>query len=98
VPALHSLVELAESVHSRLSEIHCPTLVLHARDDHTAPFECSEVIAAGVSTDYIRHRAFEGSYHLLSLDYERNIVAAEVAAFFEHHFSRSETDEVRRLD
>ena len=96
--ALHSLVELADSVHERLPEIECPTLVLHSRNDHTAPYECSEVIASKISSDFIRHRTFEGSYHLLSLDYERNIVAAEVVAFLDHHFSRSETDEVRRLD
>jgi carboxylesterase len=96
--ALHSLIELANSVHERLDEIECPTLILHSKSDHTAPYQCSQVIASKISSEFIRHRAFEGSYHLLSLDYERNIVAAEVVAFFDHHFSRSETDEVRRLD
>jgi len=87
---LRSLVELAETVHSRLREITCPTLVMHSTKDHTAPYECSRVIADGVSSEYVRHRTFDASYHLLSLDYERNIVAAEIVSFLEHHFSRGE--------
>ena len=98
VAPLHSLVELADSVHRRLGEIDIPTQVLHSRQDHTAPYECSEVIANRVATPFVRHRAFQRSYHLLSIDYERNIVAAEVLSFLEHHFSRGDHDEIRRFD
>lgn len=88
VAPLHSLVELAEDVHRHLHEIEIPTLVLHSRQDHTAPYPCSEVIARGVRSEHVRHRAFTESYHLLSIDYERNIVASEVVSFLEHHFSQ----------
>ncbi len=88
VAPLHSLVELAEDVHRGLHEIETPTLVLHSRQDHTAPYPCSEVIARSIRSTEVRHREFNESYHLLSIDYERNIVASEVVSFLEHHFSQ----------
>jgi len=95
---LRSLVELANDVRTHLHEIESPILILHSKNDHTAPYACSKVIAAEVRSEYIRHRSFERSHHLLSLDCERTIVAAEVTAFLEHHFNRGEDDEIRRID
>lgn len=56
------------------------------------------MIAAQVGAEDVRHRAFENSYHLLSLDYERNIVADEIVRFFEEQFSRGQSDAIRNLD
>lgn len=60
-----------------------PVLVLHARDDHTAPVACAPRIAE--TTRAVRLRILERSYHLIAIDVERDIVAAEVCRFIGSH-------------
>jgi carboxylesterase len=82
VRALHELVEFMDVVRAALPEVRVPTLVVHGRRDHTAPYPCSEEIAARVAAPIKRHRALEQSYHLIAMDVERDLVAAEVGDFF----------------
>jgi carboxylesterase len=58
-------------------------LVVHAKQDHTAPVACAATIAAG--TRAVRTRILEDSYHLIAVDVERDIVAAEVTQFLRRH-------------
>jgi carboxylesterase len=86
VRALHQLDELMTVVTGELPHIAVPTLVVHSRADHTAPYRCSERIHRELGTALRRHRQLTGSYHLLSVDLERDTVAGEVSAFFEARF------------
>jgi carboxylesterase len=81
VRALHQLVAFMGEVDRSLPEVRVPTLVMHSRQDHTAPFACSERIAAAVGAETVQHRALADSYHLLAVDVERDLVAEEVAGF-----------------
>jgi carboxylesterase len=83
IRALHELLDLMRAVDERLPDVTAPLLVLHAREDHTAPFSCAAVLAERAHAE--RFRALELSYHLLASDVERAIVAAEVGAFVERH-------------
>jgi carboxylesterase len=80
--ALHELVAFMDVVRAGLPEVRVPTLVVHSRRDHTAPYACSEEIAARVAAPIKRHRALERSYHAIAVDVERDLVAAEVGDFF----------------
>jgi carboxylesterase len=81
VRALHQVAELMDVVRADLPAVRVPTLVVHGRRDHTAPYACSEEIAARVAAPIKRHRALERSYHLITMDVERDLVAAEVGDF-----------------
>lgn len=78
--ALGELMAFMQVVDAALPAIRPPVLVLHARQDHTAPVACADRIAARARAR--RVRIFEESYHLLAVDVERDAVAAEVARFF----------------
>jgi carboxylesterase len=81
VRALHELVAFMGEVDRCLPRVRVPTLVIHARNDHTAPFACSQRIASAVGAQAVRVRALERSYHLIAVDVERDEVAEEVAGF-----------------
>ena len=70
-----------------LPQITAPVLVLHARQDHTAPVACAARIAERARAR--RLRILPRSYHLIAIDVERDIVAAEVIAFLARHATRS---------
>ena len=74
-----ALAQLAEYMHvasESLDHITAPTLVIHATHDHTAPVACAARIAE--RTRAVRVRILPRSYHLITADVERDIVAAEV--------------------
>jgi carboxylesterase len=89
VRALHSLFEIMDVVRNELPSVIAPLLVLHSPEDHTAPYASSHEIARRVSSARVRHRALDHSFHLVTLDFDREVVAAEVASFFETEFRRS---------
>jgi carboxylesterase len=80
VRALHQLVAFMGEVERHLPRVRVPALIMHSRQDHTAPYACSERIAARVA-DTVKHVALTESYHLIASDVEREQVAAEVSAF-----------------
>lgn len=81
VRALHQLVAFMGEVDRSLPRVRVPTLVIHARNDHTAPFACSQRIVATVGAETVKHRVLARSYHLIAVDVERDLVAEEVAGF-----------------
>ncbi len=81
--ALGQLAELMTVVDAALSKVTQPTLVLHARQDHTAPVACADRIAEATNAE--RVRILPRSYHLIAVDVERDIVAAEVIQFVRKH-------------
>lgn len=77
--ALGELQAFMEVTDAALPEVTQPVLVLHATQDHTAPVACAQRIAE--RTHAVRVRILPRSYHLIAVDVERDIVAAEVAQF-----------------
>jgi carboxylesterase len=81
--ALRQLVEFMRVVDASLARVTQPTLVLHARQDHTAPVACADRIAEATHAE--RVRILPRSYHLIAVDVERDVVAAEVIEFVRKH-------------
>lgn len=85
VRALGQLVTFMEVVDRALPEVRAPLLVLHGQHDHTAPVGSASRIAERVQARDLRVRILPRSFHLIALDEERTVVAAEVGTFFERH-------------
>lgn len=83
--ALGELLELMELVDAALPDVRAPLLVLHGRQDHTAPVASAHRIAARAAAGELRLRILPRSYHLIANDVERTVVAAEVGHFLERH-------------
>lgn len=83
VRALGELVSFMREVDAALPQIAQPVLVLHGAQDHTAPVGCAYHIAQRARA--VRTRILPRSYHLIAVDVERDIVAAEVIDFLRQH-------------
>lgn len=83
VRGIAELAAFMDVVRDELPRVRQPVLVVHGRHDHTAPVACAREIAA--RTRAVRTRILERSYHLIALDVERDVVAAEVIAFLRRH-------------
>jgi carboxylesterase len=77
--ALGQLLAFMRVVDEALPRVIQPVLVLHAEHDHTAPVACASRIAEATRAQ--RLRILPRSYHLIAIDVERDIVAAEVTRF-----------------
>lgn len=76
---LHQLIEGAKEA---LPRVRTPALVLWGARDSVVPRSAVERAARGIGSGPARLAVFPQSKHQLSLDVEREAVAAEVARFF----------------
>lgn len=81
--ALRSLCEFMGVVDEALPRVSAPTLVVHGKQDHTAPVGSAKRIAERMKVE--KTVLLEQSFHLLSVDVERDIVAEEVGSFLVKH-------------
>jgi carboxylesterase len=65
----------------RLSDVHCPTLILHGAADHVCPPSNAWRVALRLGTHDVRVQLFSRSYHILTRDFDRLAVAAHVRDF-----------------
>jgi carboxylesterase len=83
--ALGELLAFMRVVDAELSCVHAPVLVLHAEHDHTAPVACAARIAERTRAEAVH--ILPRSFHLIAIDVERELVAAEVIRFVRRHAS-----------
>ncbi|HWE31813.1 MAG TPA: alpha/beta fold hydrolase [Polyangia bacterium] len=82
LPALASLVELGAHLRDKLGDVKTPTLLIHSERDHTVPYACMDAIAHRLGTAEYRKLTLHESYHVITLDLERDKVFAAVADWF----------------
>lgn len=82
LPALVELLRLQRRVRAQLSRVRQPVLAIHARQDHTCPLENVEILRRGLSGP-LTVEVLPESYHVVSIDVERDRVAGLVADFVE---------------
>lgn len=83
VRALGQFLAFMRKVDAELAQVTAPLLIVHAEQDHTAPFDSAARLARRVHSLDQRLVTLPRSYHLVTLDVERDRVADEVATFFE---------------
>jgi carboxylesterase len=69
-----SMLKLTHDIRRELSDVRCPVLVLHSKNDHTAPPDNAIEIHARVSSSDKELVWYERSYHVLTLDYDKDDV------------------------
>lgn len=77
-----SIYDLQNMIVPRLSEIQAPIILLHSRHDSTAPYDSMGYVAQNVSSHITETVTLENCYHVITLDYEKQIVANKVTTFF----------------
>jgi carboxylesterase len=77
---LLTLMDAAAEFHERLGRITCPVLIITSRQDHVVPPENSDVLAAAV-TGPVERIWLDRSYHVATIDYDKNDVERAVVDF-----------------
>lgn len=88
LPGFRQLLALMGEVDRALSSISHPSLVIHARDDHTAPFACASHIMRNLASTQVDSLMLAESFHLIAIDVERALVAKTVGDFVDFRLAQ----------
>jgi carboxylesterase len=77
---LLSLAAAADEFRDDLARIACPVLILHSPQDHVVEPVNSDILAAGVSGP-VERVTLERSYHVATLDYDRDLISERAIEF-----------------
>ncbi|MEW6202949.1 MAG: alpha/beta fold hydrolase [bacterium] len=80
-----SLVDYMAHVREDLAEITIPILIIHSRHDHTVHPENANVIYNAVSSQDKEIVYVDNSYHVVTLDYDKEFVFDKIYQFIKKH-------------
>ncbi len=93
-----SLRDLSALVRPRLSRLAQPTMLIHSRRDHTCPFNKNvEYLMANLGSMRKRLIALEESYHVITVDTEKERVSNEVLGFIRELFGQETIEPARAM-
>ncbi|MBF0104821.1 MAG: alpha/beta fold hydrolase [Deltaproteobacteria bacterium] len=84
---IQSITGLQKKVCSNLHKVVCPTLIVHSRYDSTAPYASMNHISKNISAKVTETVTLENSFHLITIDYDKDLVSEKVGTFFGRHMS-----------
>lgn len=82
IRSIMEIIRLQKDVRPRLKSITAPTLIVHAPRDTTAPYENMVYLKEHLGSKTVKTVTLKKSNHVLTLDYEKDIVAREAVSFF----------------
>jgi carboxylesterase len=85
VVSVANLLDLQKKVRRELHLIHQPTLIAHAIDDETVPYGNLDYIRACIGSEDVETLTLRRSNHIITVDYDREIVAKRVVKFFKKY-------------
>jgi carboxylesterase len=80
IAGLIGLFDAMHELEPRTGEIKCPVLICNSPQDHVVPPSMSDQFAAAVSGPVTRV-TLERSFHVATLDYDKDIIEREAVAF-----------------
>lgn len=85
VPAVRQLYALMGATRELLPRVTCPTLVFQSRDDHVVTPANAPYIVEHLGADEKRLVWLEESFHVATLDNDKELIASETVQFFRQH-------------
>jgi len=88
IKAAQQVLELYKHVTMDLPDVYVPVLIAHSIQDHVVDFRSSEYIYEKVSSTEKHFLKLEKSYHVMTLDVEREVLFREINAFLKVRFNK----------
>ncbi|MCC6272033.1 MAG: alpha/beta fold hydrolase [Deltaproteobacteria bacterium] len=85
VVSVASMFELQKTVRQELKHLHHPTIILHSLHDETVPYGNLDYIQAILPGDKVEAVTLKKSNHIITLDYDKDLVAKRLIKFFKRH-------------
>ncbi len=83
--AADQVFQLLDHVREDLPEVSVPILIVHSRHDNTVPFSNSDLLYQWVRSPDKRKVDLEQSYHVITVDFDKERVKEEVFNFIKGH-------------
>ncbi|MFC4557687.1 alpha/beta hydrolase [Virgibacillus kekensis] len=90
VRSMKEIIDLSEQVADDLIQIKTPALVVSSNVDHVVPPENSQVIYDSINSDDKDIVRLENSYHVATLDNDKELIADKCIEFIKEHQKESE--------
>lgn len=74
--------KLIHHVRPAISNVTAPALVIHAKEDDVASLKSAEFVLENIGSDDVHFVLLHDSYHIVTLDNEKELVADETIRFF----------------
>jgi len=82
MPHIYQAHQLAHYVKKNINKIHTPALIIHAVDDDTASPKNADFVYNNIASTCKQKILLEDSYHIITMDNEREIVSYQTELFF----------------
>ncbi|HVL63578.1 MAG TPA: alpha/beta fold hydrolase [Actinomycetota bacterium] len=79
------MLKVIKAARTALPKVTCPVLIMHGRNDHTVKPKNAEIILSNVSSEKKELVWLERSYHVITLDYDREEVRRRTHDFIREH-------------
>lgn len=89
--AIYQADRLIRQVKRKLPEIHTPALVMHSSKDDVASPRSPRLIVSRLGTSDVEMRWFHNSYHMLTIDNEKEAVARTAVDYLNWRLRRATT-------
>src|SRR5471030_2663294 len=83
---------LIKQVRRQLGKVSTPALIVHAEEDDVASTKSADLVESAIASPIKRKVILHNSYHIITLDNEKEVVAAEAVGFFDQHTQSAVAD------
>jgi carboxylesterase len=80
--AVYEAKKLIRHVKGTIPSVNAPTLVIHAQEDDVASVKSAEFVLESIGSNDVHFVLLHDSYHIVTLDNEKGLVADETIRFF----------------
>lgn len=94
--SLSELFKLVVSVKRVIPEVKSPTLLIHSVEDDVSSTRSAEYVERNIGSREIRKILLTDSYHMVTIDNQKNMVIDETTAFF-MELAKSKSDGKQRI-
>ena len=89
LPAIQEAERMIKTVKQSLHKVRAPAIIIHAEEDDVASPRNARYVAENIGSDTVRSVMLHNSYHMITVDNDREQVATETIRFF---------DEIHKID
>jgi carboxylesterase len=82
LPAIQEAERMIASVKKSMHKITAPAIIIHAEEDDVASPRNARYVAEHIGSKHVKSVMLHNSYHMITVDNDRELVASETIAFF----------------
>ncbi len=87
--SMHELFKLIREVKKELPAITTPALILHSREDDLTSLKNPDYVQERIGSQVVRKIILDDSYHMMTIDNQKDRVAEETIKFFREQITSS---------